>query len=149
MATPSKNAAVEALEPLVGEWSMEATPPGGPPWPGGGRVSFEWMEGAPFLIERSHVDMGGVPDSICVIGCDASKGTYFQLYSDDRDVQRIYEMSLADGGWRLWRDAEDPFPQRYIGRFSEDGKRIEGRWEKSPDGSSWETDFELNYIRVE
>jgi hypothetical protein len=123
---------------------MEAAPPGGPPWPGGGRVTFELLEGAPLLIERWHVDMPEAPDGIAVIGCDGMSGTY---YTDERDVQRIYAMSLAHGVWKLWRDGE-PFSQRFTGEFSEDGKTITGRWEIADDGKSWKTDFDLAYQKV-
>jgi len=139
--------ALKELEPLVGEWTLEAGPPGGPLWPGEGRVSFEWMEGNQHLIERWRIDSPDAPNGTAVIGCDAANGTYSQLYADDRGVCRIYEMSIGDGEWRLWRDGE-PFAQRFVGRFSEDGKTIEGRWEIAEDGSTWDVDFDLTYRRV-
>src|SRR4029450_12975542 len=43
------------------------------------------------------------PDSVSIIGCDAANGTYSQLYSDERGVCRIYEMSIRDGEWELLR----------------------------------------------
>jgi hypothetical protein len=72
---------------------------------------------------------------------------YFQLYTDERDVQRIYAMSLAEGVWKLWREGE-PFAQRFEGRFSEDGMTISGRWEIAEDGATFETDFDVTYTRV-
>jgi hypothetical protein len=137
----------ERLEVLIGEWTLEAGPPGGPPWPGGGRVSFEWMEGAPLLVQRWSIDLPEAPDGVAVIGCDGSGGGYRQLYTDERDVQRIYEMSLADGVWRLWRDGE-PFAQRFTGRIADDGNAIAGRWERTDDAGEWVTDFDLTYTRV-
>lgn len=137
----------ERLEALVGEWKLEAGPPGGPAWPGDARVTFEWLEGAPLLIERWHVDMPEAPDGVAILGCDAARDVFFQLYTDDRDVQRVYEMSLSDGVWRLWRDGE-PFSQRFTGRFSEDGRTITGRWELAEDGVTWRTDFDLTYTKV-
>lgn len=62
----------------------------GPPWPGEGRVAFEWLDGAPLLVERSHVDLPEAPDGVAVIGCGGTSGTCYQLYTDDRDVQRVY-----------------------------------------------------------
>jgi hypothetical protein len=147
MSESTHTAARERLEAFVGEWSIEAGPPGGPPWPGEGRVTFEWLDGAPLLIERSHVDLPEAPDGVAVIGCDGMSDTYSQLYTDDRDVQRIYRMSLKDGVWKLWRDGK-PFSQRFTGTFSEDGKTIAGRWEKAEDGRTWETDFDLTYTKV-
>lgn len=41
------------------------------------------------------------------------------------------------------------FAQRFEGRFSPDGDRIDARWETSPDGGqTWRLDFELTYTRV-
>ena len=138
----------ERLEAFVGEWTVVAGPPDGPPWPGGGRVTFEWFDGAPLLIQRSHVQLPEAPDTIAVIGCDGKNDSYFQLYTDDRDVQRLYEMSLTDGVWKLRREGE-PFSQRFTGRFSEDGRSIAGRWELAREGEAWETDFEMNFTRVD
>ncbi|MDP9255570.1 MAG: hypothetical protein M3Q31_03305 [Actinomycetota bacterium] len=130
------------LEALVGQWRIEAGPPGG------GRVTSEWLDGVPLLVERSHVDVPEAPDGVAVIGCDGTSDTYTQLYTDERDVQRIYKMSLGDGVWKLWRDGE-PFSQRFTGMFSANGKRIDGRWEIAEDGKTWKTDFDLTYTKVE
>lgn len=135
------------LKALVGEWTMEAKPPGGPRWPGEGRVTFAWLDATPLLVVRTHVETPGVPDSVAVIGCDATNGTYAQLYTDDRDVQRMYGMSLADGVWKLWREGA-PFAQRFTGTFSKDGTTITGRWERAHNGVTWETDFDLTYTKV-
>ena len=42
---PTAEEALTELEVLVGEWTLEAVPPGGEPWPGKAKASFEWMEG--------------------------------------------------------------------------------------------------------
>jgi hypothetical protein len=147
MSESTNTVARERLEALVGEWVIEAGPPGGPPWPGVGRVTFEWLDGVPLLIERSHVDVPEAPDGVAVIGCDGMSATYYQLYTDERDVQRVYKMSLGDGVWKLWREGE-PFSQRFTGTFSEDGNTITGRWEIAEDGKTWRTDFDLTYTKV-
>ena len=147
MSESINTVARERLEAFVGKWTIEAGPPGGPLWPGEGWVTFEWMEGAPLLVERSHVDLPEAPDGVAIIGCDGKNDTYYQLYTDDRDVQRIYAMSLKDGVWKLWRDGE-PFSQRFTGTFSEDGNTITGRWELANDGKTWKTDFDLTYTRI-
>ncbi len=139
--------ALKKLEPLIGEWRMTATPPGGQPWPGEGRATFEWHDSGAHLIERSTVDIPGVPDGVSIIGCDAANGTCYQLYSDDRGVCRVYEMSIGDGEWTLWREGA-PFPQRFTGRFTDDGNAIVGRWEKAKDGTNYTTDFDLSYTRL-
>jgi hypothetical protein len=61
-------------------------------------------------------------------------------------------MGLEDGLWTLRREAPDfsplDFAQRFTGRFSDDGKTIVGRWEIAHDGSTWEHDFDLTYVRI-
>lgn len=135
------------LQVLVGEWDMEATPPGGEPWPGTSRCTFEWHDSGAHLIQRTTIEIPEAPDGICIIGCDESNGTYFQLYSDDRGVSRIYEMSIGDGVWRLWREGE-PFAQRFTATISDDQNTIAGRWEAAKDGREFATDFDLTYRRV-
>ena len=71
---------------------------------------------------------------------------YFQLYSDDRGVCRIYEMSIDDGEWNLWRQGE-PFAQRFTGRFEDDAAtRSPASGSSTSDG--WKIDFDLTYRRV-
>jgi hypothetical protein len=139
--------ALRELEPLIGEWSLEAIPPSGQPWPGEARATMEWHDSGAHVIARSTVEMPEAPDAISIMGCDAANGTYYQLYSDDRGVCRVYEMSIGDGEWRLWREGE-PFAQRFIGRFEDGGDTIMGRWEMVEDGTNYETDFDLIYRKV-
>jgi hypothetical protein len=115
--------ALQRLEALVGEWKMES-----PQFPGGGgKARFEWLEGGAFLVHRSEVDYAAAPVAIMIIGGD---------------------QSIADGIWRLWREAPG-FWQRFVGTFSDDGRTISGRWEKSVDGLKWEHDFDLNYTKTQ
>jgi hypothetical protein len=143
---PTAEQALKEMEVLVGEWTLEARPPGGEPWPGEARATVEWLEGRQLLLERSTVEMPEAPDGVCVYGCDAANGTYYQLYTDNRNVCRVYEMSIGDGEWKLWREGE-PFAQRFTARISDDGNTITGRWELN-EGDGWKTDFDLTYRRV-
>jgi hypothetical protein len=61
---------LEELNALVGEWTMEAGPADGPPWPGEARVAFEWLKGQTFLIERWTVPQAF--DGIAIIGAAMS-----------------------------------------------------------------------------
>jgi hypothetical protein len=147
MGQMTADEALKRLGPLIGQWELEAISPGGDPWPGNARASIEWHDSGAHVIQRSTVDMPEAPDVVAIMGCDAANGTYFQLYSDDRGVCRVYEMSIGNVEWKLWRDGE-PFPQRFTGRFEDDGHTIVGRWEKAEDGTHFETDFDLIYRKV-
>jgi hypothetical protein len=147
MDQPTAEQALAQLEPLVGEWTIEATWPDGRIWPGGGKVTFEWHDSKAHLVERATVELPEAPDNVSIIGCDGANGTYFQLYSDERGVCRVYEMRIGNREWRLWRDGE-PFSQRFTGTFSDDGNTITGRWEIAEGGADFTTDFDLVYRRV-
>jgi hypothetical protein len=147
MDQPTAEQALRRLDPLVGEWTLEATSADGETWPGGGTATFEWHESGAHLVQRATVELPEAPNSVCVIGCDAANGTYVQLYSDERGVCRVYEMSIGGGEWRLWRDG-GPFAQRFVGTISDDGRTIDGRWELAEDGDDWQTDFYVVYRKV-
>ena len=143
---------LDALEPLIGEWSLVAVFGGLPPMEADARVTFEWLPGRTFLSERWEVPVPDAPDGIAIIGADpASAGNYLQHYFDSRGVARVYRMSLANGVWKLWRDEPDfsplDFAQRFTGTISPDGGTIAGRWEIKH-GEAWQHDFELTYTRV-
>jgi hypothetical protein len=151
--TSSSADSLAALEPLVGEWSMVATFKGMPPADTGARVSFEWLPGGRFLIERWEVPVPEAPDGIAIIGADPEReGDYLQHYFDSRGVARIYKMSLENGVWKLWRGEPDfsplDFSQRFTGTFGADGKTIVGAWEICHDGKTWEHDFDLTYTKA-
>ncbi|HSI79789.1 MAG TPA: hypothetical protein VK919_03970 [Solirubrobacterales bacterium] len=148
MDQPTAEDALERLEPLVGEWRLEARGPDGENWPGKAGATIEWHDSGAHLIIRSWVEMPEAPNGVSVIGCDAANGTYIQLYSDDRGVCRIYEMSIDEREWKLSREGE-PFAQRFTATISPDGKTIDGRWELAEDGTNFTTDFDLTYRRIE
>ncbi|MET0764823.1 MAG: hypothetical protein ABWY29_08155 [Blastococcus sp.] len=61
-------------------------------------------------------------------------------------------MDVDGPDWTLSRTTPDftplDFAQRWVGRFSDDGETITGRWETSPDGIEWQLDFHLTYRRA-
>jgi hypothetical protein len=71
---PPAEEALKKLEPLLGEWALEARSPDSEPWPSGARASFEWHESGAPLVTRSTVDMPEAPNTISIIGCDAANG---------------------------------------------------------------------------
>ncbi len=152
MTVTSNGETLEALAPFVGEWSLAVDLEDLPPANGDARVSFDWLPGKRFLVERWEIPVPEAPDGIAIIGADSGgEGDYLQHYFDSRGVARVYKMSFEDGVWRLCRDQPDfsplDFAQRYTGTFSEDGKTIAGRWEICHDGKTWEKDFDLTFSK--
>jgi len=142
MASLPPNTALEQLGVLIGEWAVEV-----PEFPGErGRATFEWLEGGAYL--RFHAEAPDpAPDATLVIGRDDSGDVYTVLHYDSRGVSRVYQMTFAERSWRMWRDAPGFF-QRFAGTLSKDGRSIRAAWQKSPDGSSWQHDFDLIYTRL-
>lgn len=134
---------MHALQPLVGEWTIEV-----PFAPSRGTLSFQWLKGEEFLVQQWTVPVEEAPDGIAIIGADGD--AFIQHYFDSRGVHRTYGLSLEGGVLRLWRDAlsAEDFSQRYSGTISGDGTRIDGAWEIAEDGVTWRKDFDITYRRV-
>lgn len=149
MNAPEPHPELRRLDALVGEWEMSADNPPTPDETLGGRMSFEWMDGAMFLGQCWSGE-GPFPSGVSVTGWDEREQACVMHYFDDRGVARLYEISVSDGTWTMSRQAsgEDDFSQRFIGTFGDDGSTIAGMWERSDDGSSWQHDFDLVYVRV-
>ena len=149
------------LERLVGTWATEATHPALPGVVVHGRAVLEWLEGERFLIHRARTDHPDFPDSISIIGAtdqdrvddqpDHGPGldtdaTLSMHYFDSRGVFRVYDASVDDETWRIWRDAPG-FSQRFTGAFSDGGDTIDGHWQLCRDGIQWDDDLAITYRR--
>jgi hypothetical protein len=149
---PGRPAVLGPLAALVGEWETEAFfdagffGPGAPAVTGRGHTSFEWMDGEFFLLQRFTAEHPAAPNGLAVIGAEDGQ-VLTQHYYDSRGVERVYQMSLDGGVWRLQRDAPG-FCQRFTGTLASDSATIEGAWEMSPDGSDWKHDFRLTYRKL-
>lgn len=145
MTQPADDA-VRKLGLLAGDWRLVAVGADGHPWPGEAHARIEWHQSGAHLVQRTMAGNPDAPDTVSIMGCDAANGTYYQLYSDIRGVCRVYQMSLTDQEWRLWRTGA-PFAQRFTGRFQDGGDTIAGRWEIAEDGADFRLDFTLVYTR--
>jgi hypothetical protein len=124
------------LDVFVGRWETE----GQITDPSSGRTSrltavdtYEWLPGEFFLLHRVDGRMGEAEvKAIEIIGFDASSRTYFTHSFDNQGRAAAYKATLEDGVWTITGDAE-----RFRGEFSDDRKKLTGKWERSPDGSRW------------
>ncbi len=144
------NPTLQRLSLLAGEWDVEFSSMSFHPDSSAvvhGRSSFVWLEGGAFMVEHSEADSPEAPRGIVIIGPDDAAGTYYMLHYDSRGVSRVYQMSLSNSTWKIWRDFPG-FSQRFMGTISADGRNIKASWEKSGDGSHWEHDFDLTYTKI-
>jgi hypothetical protein len=143
---PQPTRSLKQFAILAGEWTMVGTHPLLPS-PVHGHSSFEWLREGALLVWHFDWEVGqGIPSAFSVIGHDDAVEPCTMLYTDERGVARIYQMSLGGGIWQMWRESPD-FSQRMTGTFSADGNVITGHGELSRDGSTWEPDLRVTYTR--
>lgn len=143
---PQPTRSLKEFNILIGEWTMVGTHPMMSSAVHG-NSSFEWLREEALLIWHFNWEPDQpVPSAFSVIGHDDTANACTMLYTDKRGVARIYQMSLADGIWKMWRDSED-FSQRMTGTFSDNNRTITWKGEMSHDGSTWERDLSVTFTR--
>jgi hypothetical protein len=145
MEQAAPNPELAALDPLVGEWTSRATHPMFPSTVISGQMTYEWLEGERFLVQRSSADHPDFPDSISVIGFADDELTAH--YFDSRGVFRIYRVAMEGDTLRMWRDAPG-FSQRPEARLSNDGTTLAGAWQLSRDDETWDDDLAITFVRA-
>jgi hypothetical protein len=144
---PQPTHSLKQFEVLVGEWAMVGVH-SALPSAAHGHSTFEWLREGALLVWHLEWERGqGIPSAYSVIGHDDAAEPCSMLYTDERGVSRIYQMSLADDVWKMWRDSSG-FSQRMTGTFSDDGDTITWRGELSRDGTNWEPDLSVTYTRT-
>jgi hypothetical protein len=146
-----RNPVLARLDVLVGRWTVQPSVEG----LGAGWTEFSWVQGGQYL--RQFSDAEPLPETAPqawrdnnplpttqLIGLDETTEAFSVLYADARGVHRVYQMTFADGVWRMWRDVPG-FHQRWIATVGADV--VDGRWEQSTDGADWTFDFGLTYRR--
>jgi hypothetical protein len=151
MTAGDRHSALVRLDVLVGRWTVQPRVAG----VGSARMECAWVDDGAYLRQYTDADPARPEDpwrghapfpTTALIGLDDTADAYTVLYADARGVHRVYAMTFADGTWTQLRLAPG-FNQRFTGTVSADGTTIDARWEMSPDGTTWTTDFEIVYTR--
>ena len=131
---PQPNPDLESLDRLVGTWEMSGDVQG--------TVTYEWMEGGFFLIQR--VDLGHHGQRIKGIeiigherrfGAEPSEEIKSRAYTNTGDtLDYVYE--LEGDTLTIWA-GERGSPAYYRGAFSDDGNTLTGAWHY-PGGGGYE-----------
>ena len=140
-----QDCALKPFEALIGNWSIEAkhrliddtvT----------GSVTFEWLEGGRFVIQRAHYDHELIPDAISIIGAPEVGNGLVMEYFDSRGVRRTYRISLEHGELRFWRD-HPGFDQRFIATLGPEV--FEGVVQLAETPGDWRDDMKIVYRRCD
>ena len=138
-----RDPALEPFDALIGTWATEAIHPMVDAVVRG-TVTFEWLEGGHFIVQRSHNEHELFPDAISVIGAPETGDGLVMEYFDSRGVRRTYGVSLEDGVLRYWRD--DPgFDQRFSATLAPDS--FEGLSQLARTPGDWRDDLKVIYRR--
>ena len=143
----------EALEPLIGSWTVEAEFPTPGPLIVRGATTFEWLLGRRYVLQRTEMEHPDAPDSQSILAPDPGRpGGWLQHYFDSRGVVRLYDMSFDGRTWTLTRRAADFSPLDFAQRFTADlvdgGDTLTGAWYTGSGGDDWQLDFRLTYRRA-
>ena len=138
-----RDPALEPFDALIGTWDTEATHPefeAVVP----GTITFEWLEGGHFLVQRTRNDHELFPDAICVIGAPEDGDGLVMEYFDSRGVRRTYGVSIEGGVLRMWRD-HPGFAQRYSATLAPE--EFEGHFQLARAPGDWQDDLRVTYRR--
>lgn len=109
-----------------------------------GSAKCEWL-GDSFI--RLEVEFDGEPTWEFMFGRSDAKDQFVVLYSDERGVQRVFDLTIDDDTWMMSR-ADPDFHQRLLGRI--EGNRMIGQTDASEDqGTTWRKDFDLIFERAD
>ncbi len=123
---PKPNPDLKSLDRLVGTWKVS----GGTE----GIVTYEWMEGGFFLIQRVDLEQYGQKiKGIEIIGHlqpfgEAPSADIKSRYYDTMGNTLDYVYELDGDTLTIWGGEKDS-PAHYTGKFSDDGNTLTGAWE--------------------
>jgi hypothetical protein len=141
------NPALAPLDRAVGTWTVTGSHPYLPGRTLRGRVTFERIEGGAFIRMHSKPDDPEIPEGIALFGTDDADDSCVMLYFDERGVARRYAVALEANGFTWSRDAAE-LSQRFRVAIASDGSTMEGEGTMKRDGSDWEPDLRLSYVRA-
>ncbi len=131
---PRPNPALESLDVMVGTWDLKGRE-SGPDGEINGQVTFEWMEGGFYLVQRVDIDhIGQKIKGVEYIGYDESNGVLKSYFFSNHGpgsfggVALEYVWEVGDDALTIWGGFVGS-PANFKGKFSDDHNTVIGRWE--------------------
>ncbi len=138
------NPALRRLEFLIGTWRTTGRHPLVPGKTLKGRTSFAWHEGGAFLIMQTEIDEPKFPSGIAIIGSDDT-GAFTMIYFDERQVSRIYAVTIDDK--TLTWQRHDPEMSQTLTITLGEGDSLESEGRISKNGGPWGDDLSQVFMR--
>jgi hypothetical protein len=139
---------LERLNMFIGRWLTEGETVGGREGPAMQIVAsdvYEWAPGGRFVMHPAYGRIGDVGvGGLEIIGNDPVTGQYRTYFFDSQGNIITETLSYRDGTW-TWQGEH----ARCTGVFSEDGKTLTARHERSDDGKHWEPSMTVTLRKIE
>jgi hypothetical protein len=131
---PQPNLALKSLDVMVGTWNVKGRE-SGPDDEIHGQVTFEWMEGGFFLVQRVDFDhIGQRIKGVEYIGYDESNKALKSYFFDNHGpgpfggIAVEYVWEVGDDALTIWGGYVGS-PASFKGKFSDDRNTAVGAWE--------------------
>jgi len=145
----------ERLDPFVGKWHMEGQQLPGPAGPAAAvsaLQTYEWLPGGQFLIHRfdGHI---GPTQAVCIeiIGYDAERRCYRAHTFYNNGQTNVWDIEPRGDRWVVlgdWNAGGRALKIRCTTTFADGGQTMNGVWEHSQDGASWQPFWKVEARKV-
>jgi hypothetical protein len=133
---------------FIGRWITEGETVGGPeaaPTQILASDVYQWVPGGRFVMHPAYGRIGPVGvGGLEVIGHDPATGQYSTYFFDSQGNTSTQTLSWHDGSW-IWQGEH----ARCTGVFTDGGKLLSARHERSDDGIHWEPSMTVTLRKVE
>lgn len=141
---PARNHHHDQLAVFAGRWQAEGQAYGQDEGRMFTNETWEWLSGGYFLAGRFLSRVGdGDHKGTGYLSWDEARGIHTCRLIDNLGYDRLYDMTANGPVWTFHGERE-----RATYAFSEDGRRIDIRWEVSDDGVDFRPLCELRATRV-
>ena len=143
-----RSPALERLNVFIGRWITEGETVTGAESPSV-RIAasdvYQWLPGGHFIMHPAYgrigpADVGGLE----VIGHDSETGQYRTYFFDSEGTTSTQTLTCQGDTW-TWQDAH----ARCTGVFTDGGKTLIARHERSDDGKHWTPSMTVTLRRVD
>ena len=144
----SRSSALDRLNVFIGRWITDGETVAGAGSPAV-RIAasdvYQWLPGGHFIMHPAYgrigpADVGGLE----VIGYDSETGQYRTYFFDSDGTTTTQTLTCRGDTW-TWQDTH----ARCTGVFTDDGKTLIARHERSDDGEHWTPSMNVTLRRVD
>jgi uncharacterized protein DUF1579 len=146
--TNERPAELERLNVFIGRWMTEGdtiAQAGVPAVPIAASDIYQWLPGGYFVMHPAYGRIGAVSvGGLEVIGYDPTTGQFQCHFFDSQGNTTTQTLSYRDGVW-TWQGIQT----RCTGVFTDEGRTLTARHERSNDGKHWVPSMNVTLRKVD